>query len=202
MNDPDWVDFFVIMSNGLDEGTLQHHLSFGLAHIRRFLEAKSPQPQRDLLASFKKDSTREFLSFALGEASYLGGVTLAEMESEDEEEFIPKPRFAEPDTGPEDAWRWAHQTQPSGRFIFSPSQMPLRQWAYVMWDRARLDEWKVFDTPWEGVNAREYERKEASRRREEARRMRMRALGMIRDGRLQASMEYLTDLRDLTLARG
>ena len=178
------------MDNGLDEGALQHYLSFGLAHVRHLLEAKTPQSQRDILSSFEKQSTRSFLSAALREASYLGGETLAELETEGEEEYIPKPWFPDPDSGPEDVWRWAHQTQTTSQFIFSPSQIPLRQWAYVMWDRARLDEWKVFDTPWEGINADEYERQQTSLRLQEAGGMLIRAQAMVRDGRLEGSLHF------------
>jgi len=161
------------MDNGLDEGALQHHLSFGLAHIREFMEAKTPESQRALLASSRKRSTREFLSTALKESNWLGG--LAEFEDEVEEEYIPRPWYPDPETGPEDAWRWALQSQYTDYFVFSPSQIPLRQWAYVMWDRARLDEWKGFDQPWEGIDVRLYEQQEASRRLQESGGMHMRA---------------------------
>ncbi|PLB35355.1 uncharacterized protein BDW47DRAFT_128153 [Aspergillus candidus] len=72
VSDPDWVSLFTIMDNGLDEGALEHHLSFGLAHIQRFTQAKDAQ------------------------------WTLEEFDSEDEAELIPTPWFSDPDRGPED----------------------------------------------------------------------------------------------------
>lgn len=48
-------------------------------------------------------------------------------------------------------------------------QAPLREWAYVMWDRARLDAWIDFTKPWEYVeiDAEKYDRQENIRRDEE-----------------------------------
>lgn len=92
-------------------------------------------------------SNMNFLSAGLWDANYLGGETLAEIKSEDEEEFTGKSRFPGPDTGPGDVWRWAHQAQEMQYFIFSPAQI---------WDRARLGEWKMFDKPWEGADVAEY----------------------------------------------
>lgn len=56
-----------------------------------------------------------------------------------------------------------------------------------MWDGARLDEWEVFDQPWEGINVEEYERQKMSRRLQRAGGMQIRAQEMVRDGRLGAS---------------
>lgn len=75
-------------------------------------------------------------------------------------------------------------------FVYSPTQIPLRQWAYVLWDRARLDEWEVFEKPWEGIDVAEYERQEESRRLLEAGGMQIRAQNMVRDGMLEASWRY------------
>ena len=190
MSDPGWISFFAIMENGLDEGTLQHNLSFGLEHVRHFFASTTPKSQRELLSSLEQDSNVTFLTARLKEANYLGGEMLAEMDVEDQEDFICKPLFHVPDSGPEDVWRWAHQSQYSEHFVYSPAQIPLRQWAYVLWDRARLDEWKVFEKPWEGIDVAEYERQEESRRLLESGGMQIRAQNMVRDGRMEASWPY------------
>ena len=178
------------MENGLDEGAFPHHLSFGLEHLRHFFASTTPESQRELLSSVEQDSNVTFLSAGLKEANYLGGEMLAEMDVEDQEDFICKPLFHDPDSGPEDVWRWAHQSQYSEHFVYSPAQIPLRQWAYVLWDRARLDEWKVFEKPWEGIDVAEYERQEESRRLLESGGMQIRAQNMVRDGRMEASWPY------------
>jgi hypothetical protein len=180
------------VQNAHDAGCQQHHLSLGLAHIRRFREANSPQARRDLLApAIYKQSNPFFLSYALKESTYWGGYILAELDPEDEEEYIPTPWYPDPDGGPEDVWRWAHHSQRPREFFFSPSQAPLRQWAYVMWDRARLDDWKVFQKPWEGfLDREEYERQEESRMYEEEAMFETRETIMAREGRLAPSLAY------------
>lgn len=183
-NDPKWISFFAIMENGLDEGAFPHHLSFGLEHLRHFFASTTPESQRELLSSVEQDSDVTFLSAGLKEANYLGGEMLAEMDVEDQEDFIHVPLFHDSDSGPEDVWRWAHQSQCSEHFVYSPAQIPLRQWAYVLWDRARLDEWEVFEKPWEGIDVAGYERQEQSRRLQESGGMQIRAQNyMVRDGR-------------------
>ena len=156
------------MENGLDEGAFPHHLSFGLEHLRHFFASTTPESQRELLSSVEQDSNVTFLSAGRKEANYLGGEMLAEMDVEDQEDFIHVPLFHDSDSGPEDVWRWAHQSQ----------------WAYVLWDRARLDEWEVFEKPWEGIDVAGYERQEQSRRLQESGDMQIRAQNyMVRDGR-------------------
>lgn len=76
----------------------------------------------------KKESNQAFLAVALRESNYLDRETLADLDSEDKEELIPKPRFPNLDRGPENVWRWAHQEQTIDKFVFSLSQIPLRQW--------------------------------------------------------------------------
>lgn len=71
---------------------------------------------------------------------------------DEEEEYIPKPWYAEANSRPETVWRLAYASQSSSEFSFSPSQAPLRKWNYVMWDQRRLDDWKVMEKPWEYVD--------------------------------------------------
>ena len=99
------------MENGLDEGAFPHHLSFGLEHLRHFFASTTPESQRELLSSVEQDSNVTFLSAGLKEANYLGGEMLAEMDVEDQEDFIHGPLFHDSDSGPEDVWRWAHRSQ-------------------------------------------------------------------------------------------
>lgn len=180
------------MDNGLDEGALEHYLSFGLDRIRNLIQATDAQSQQKMLSYFKKESNRTFLAAALRKSNYLlYSNTLAELDSHYGEDVIPKSWFPDPDTGPEDIWRWALQGETSGQFIFSPSQIPLRQWAYVMWDRDRLDEWRAFDEPWEGIDLYEYRLRERSRRMQEASEIRLRAQNMVRSGKLRPSWYYL-----------
>ncbi len=56
--------------------------------------------------------------------------------------------FVEPDTGPENAWRWAHNsfsTVSLGQTDGDYHQV--REWGYVMWDQVRLNEGDIFNKP-------------------------------------------------------
>ncbi|PGH08842.1 hypothetical protein AJ79_05846 [Helicocarpus griseus UAMH5409] len=157
---------------------MQYQLSHGLARIRQFVGIEPEKARHNLLATWSERHIHPgFLSSALREAAVWGiDQVLAEFESEDEDEFIPKPWFKDEDSGPEDAWRWAHQAEKSRTFVYSPSNIQLREWSYVMWDRRRLDEWCVFEQAWNGyVDIDEFEQVESVRRLEEQ--------GMLRPGR-------------------
>ena len=70
MSDPGWISFFAIMENGLDEGTLQHNLSFGLQHVLHFFASTTPKSQRELLSSLEQDSNVTFLTARLMGSSF------------------------------------------------------------------------------------------------------------------------------------
>lgn len=183
-SDPDWVHFLAVVSNASDRGCQQYHMSLGLNHIRHFAEAKTPEARRNLLShDAAKDSHPFFLTEGLKESAFLGWL-LAEFEPGDEEEFIPKPCYPDPDHGPEIVWRWAHHWQPSSEFIFSPSQTPRRRWAYVMWDQSRLNDWKVMEKLWEYVDRKECDKLEQARMCEEEMMYETRAHVMRKQGRV------------------
>ncbi|GKZ36004.1 hypothetical protein AbraIFM66950_006877 [Aspergillus brasiliensis] len=68
--------------------------------------------------------------------------------AEDEANHIPQPWYRDPDSGPEDIWRWASHEEGKEAFVGSTVQILLRRWVYVMWDRWRIDEWSVLIKQW------------------------------------------------------
>lgn len=66
---------------------------------------------------------------------------------EDEEKYIPQPWFRDPDSGPEDIWRWANLWRQRKHFFAAGSAQDLRVWLFVMWDRWRIDELRVLNNP-------------------------------------------------------
>ena len=178
----DWVLYFEEEGNGFDEGTMQYHLSLGLAHIRQFSNANTPQERHDLLApSVNRYSIPYFLARGLDESNF-GREPLFTLNSDEADRCIFNEWYSETDSGPEDVWRWSHYGQPEYEFVHSPSQAPLRQWSYVMWDRARLDEWGVFKKPWDGiVDENEYAEQERSQLAEERRIIETRFRDMLLD---------------------
>ena len=63
-----------------------------------------------------------------------------------QQEFIPNPFFSDPDTGPEDLWRWSRD-----KFVNREKHKNLRELGYVMWDRLHLDQRDVFRYPWQPI---------------------------------------------------
>lgn len=67
----------------------------------------------------------------------------------EQQEFIPNSFFSDPDAGPEDVWRWSHDTSTPNEFVNCARHKKLREWGYVMWDRLHLDQRDVFRYPWQ-----------------------------------------------------
>lgn len=67
------------------------------------------------------------------------------------------------DSRPEDVWRWAHAEENAGHWVSSGPQLPLRAWAYVMWDRERLDGWGELMEPWGWFDSKAFEAEEEAR---------------------------------------
>ncbi|KAK8136767.1 hypothetical protein PG984_004707 [Apiospora sp. TS-2023a] len=61
---------------------------------------------------------------------------------------INHPYFPDPDPGPADAWRWAHQEESWAHWVYQPKRRDLRRWGYVMWDRSRLEAIDLFRESW------------------------------------------------------
>lgn len=57
--------------------------------------------------------------------------------------------FKNPDdaSGPNWAWLWAHDNVHTAAY-FDDSKAMLREWLYTIWDKSRLDEWRVTDGEW------------------------------------------------------
>lgn len=76
---------------------------------------------------------------------------LAVFNDADEAKFIPRSVTPDPDLGPEEAWRWAHDLEPAMYFVAGYGQASLREWGYVFWDMEKLERWDIFGKYWEGV---------------------------------------------------
>ncbi|KAL2831313.1 hypothetical protein BJY01DRAFT_254324 [Aspergillus pseudoustus] len=153
--DAEWIMYFILSDTGEDSIVQQYHLSRGLNHIQRFLDADSPEERHSLLSdkqnrkshmAFFSDILRDINEFEQSEP-------LKDLTAAEEQELVRQPLYSDPDTGPELVWRWAHQNQECSQFVFSLSQAPLREWAYVMWDQQRLEGWGVFERPWAFMDA-------------------------------------------------
>lgn len=54
-------------------------------------------------------------------------------------------RFVDDSSGPNAAWTWSNGDIVE-LFSFQPPKEGLRQWGYVMWDKERLDRWRVLES--------------------------------------------------------
>ncbi|KAI8625206.1 hypothetical protein F5Y19DRAFT_489879 [Xylariaceae sp. FL1651] len=93
---------------------------------------------------------------------FLGALT-----PEEESMYIKQPFFADPDSGSEEAWRWAHKGESWKRWVYQPNRDVLRQWGYVMWDRSRLETTGIFEEPWEDTGIPENPHHEEEEQRQE-----------------------------------
>lgn len=166
-------------------GCQEYHLSLGLSYIRHFAEARITL--KTAIMSLHMILLRRhpfFLARELEGSAYIGLLLQRDFQRMDEQEYLLKPWYADSDEGPEAVWRWAHHSQPVREFIFSPSQAPLRRWAYVMWDRDRLDQWKAMETPWEYLDRDTCDRLEKARKDQREKMYETRAKIMRRQGKL------------------
>lgn len=126
----------------------------GLTHIRRFaLEKDTDLQQIAQVIRVTRLDGMVFHSFINDMTRLLGRKetpNLDDFNPEDEEKYIPRPWFRDPDSGPEDIWRWANQWNPRKHFFAARNAQNLRSWLYVMWDRWRIDEMRVLNKsrPW------------------------------------------------------
>ncbi len=136
-----------------DSPAIQHLLSRGLVCLRQIVDADSYEARHRLLYRPYPDSNWDFLYEALMSEAHRSNddLYLSDYTQEDEAKLARDhaPFVHDPDNGPADAWRWAHQDETRCGFVYSTYQTALRARGYCMWDRARLDEWSVFQQPWE-----------------------------------------------------
>lgn len=151
---------------------IQDLLSHGLERLQQIANAGSYEaryhalhgPRRARLAS-GRDSLYKSLRNANKSDDEL---YLSDYTQKDNEKLARyhAPFVKDPDTGPMDAWRWAHQDETRANFVYSHSQIALRARGYCMWDLARLEEWHVFQQPWKAPEYPFHGDEQTSRRAE------------------------------------
>ena len=135
-----------------DAPVIQSLLSLGLVRLRQIIDADSYEARHQLLYKPHPDFNWDFLYETLigGANRSEDGLYLSDYNEEDEAELARDhaPFFHDTDSGPADAWRWAHQDETRCHFVYSTNQTALRARGYCMWDRARLNGWGEFQEPW------------------------------------------------------
>lgn len=113
--------------------------------------AETYEARYELLYSGYHPKFRNFFLYeALNRANRVDdGVYLSEFTPTDERTHIRPSFFDDPDTGSPDIWKWAHQDETWANFVNQDNRKTLREWGYVVWDRARLDESGILQSRWE-----------------------------------------------------
>ena len=143
----------ILYGDEFDNRDISCLLSHGLEFIRKVVDSETYRARHDLLSPLQLNHHRccssEILTDWLNR--YDNSIRLSEYTPDEEQEFrrIHSVFLSDPNSGPVDAWRWAHQDETMSGFFFSVNQVALRSRGYCMWDRARLDKWAVFQQPWD-----------------------------------------------------
>lgn len=110
-------------------------MSLGLEYLTKVLRAPNYDTRRDMISD-NLSTHHSFLSEALREPSHQS-VYQYGVEYEDwlaDEEL----RFSSDEQGPNWGWTWANMNKVTVDY-FTADAGDWRKWAYVMWDRARLE---------------------------------------------------------------
>jgi hypothetical protein len=142
-----WGELRVNFSDISDPGDIEPILARGLSSIHSIALAYTYEDRYNLIYPDYPQYAPDWLFGALNAANDIHDGDWLEDYSDDQLARITAPFFPDSDTGPVEAWSWAHKEESGRQFLNTPIRQPLREWGYVMWDRARLHEWKVFQTP-------------------------------------------------------
>lgn len=147
-HDIQWGEFRMSYADMSDLDDIEPILARGLSSIHSIVLANTYEDRYQLLYPDYPQHADNFLYEALNAVNERDdGVDLEEYTTDDELSRIRSPFFQDPDTGPADAWRWAHQEETCAHFVNTHARRSLREWAYVMWSRSRLDQMNIFQTP-------------------------------------------------------
>jgi len=141
-------------SDNVESPFIQHVLSLGLEKLHHIAMAETYEERCRLLYSHHcPPATDSFLHEGLQYANEQNDdIFLGDLTREDETLHVKQPFFADPDSGPEDIWQWAHQGESPANWVYQKNRQRLRQLGYVMWDRSRLEALGIIQEPWEDVD--------------------------------------------------
>ena len=132
-----WGEMCVDYVDPTEPDYLEPIMARGLVSITSILAAETYEEAYHLLYPDYPRSTDNLLYGALDLLwATDDGIALEDYTPGDESLTIPPPFFADPDAGPEEVWRWAHQDASRSQFINSPG-------------KSQLDHLMIFDQPWE-----------------------------------------------------
>lgn len=165
-----WGAFRVEYDDRIDSPFIQHILSRGLKKLYSIILAETYLERHQLLYDRGFPSiTDNFLYEGLQSANeHNDHVSLDGWSPENEALLTRRSFVADPDSGPRDAWQWAHREEAWTNWVYQEDRDNIRRWGYVMWDRCRLDSVGILQVPWEDTRSStelQLEEQEAARQR-------------------------------------
>ncbi|KAK0387914.1 hypothetical protein NLU13_4159 [Sarocladium strictum] len=147
---------------------IQYLLTLGLEELRLFATTSTYEERCELLARHVDSLSDMPILCDILALGYTGqnanNCTLREvMQKGIDSECIRTPLFHDNDPGPRDIWQWAYWEETGRKWVYQENREDLLRWGYVLWDKARLDESRIFQRPWkdpytpEKIANREYE---------------------------------------------
>lgn len=134
----------------IDSPYIQQVLSHGLTTICNVARAETYEDRHRILES--KGCPSRMILFLYGGLQHRiwhRDTFLSRNATTGESEFVdPRPFHADPDSGPEDAWQWAHAGEAWPSPPYEKDRHSLRRWGYVLWDSARLEANGIFENTW------------------------------------------------------
>lgn len=109
--------------------------------------AKSYDDRRSLLSGYGSQGSPLSDAMRASRMLHSDDVCLEKYTDEEERLFVRSPFDEDHDSGPAEAWRWAHAACTKDHFYFLKEHRGLRQRGYVMWDLIRLLGWDFFALP-------------------------------------------------------
>ncbi|CAF9935101.1 hypothetical protein IMSHALPRED_010107 [Imshaugia aleurites] len=123
------------------------HLSLGLARLHRLILAET-RTERDQILHGQSPANEDVLLASLDSRSNLYETPLQDLTEEEQRVLVPPQVADDNDNGPVEAWWWVHAGVTPNLWYNNVMMQDVRRWGYVMWDSARLAEWKVLDRDW------------------------------------------------------
>lgn len=114
-------------------------MTYGLEYFRRICQASASEQFESLRRNLNEEES--FLTDTLNEESYESVYQIDTWHAwMAQQEYSP----CNDDDGPNAAWIWATGNKVDISY-FDDNKKDLRKWAYVMWDKWRLDQWGVLN---------------------------------------------------------
>ncbi|KAI0426620.1 hypothetical protein F5Y09DRAFT_318433 [Xylaria sp. FL1042] len=150
-----WGHARVAYGYSMDAPYIQHILSLGLKKLYEITRTEPYEDRERVLCSGPAPPPSHFFLYE--------GFWYANERSDDfwlespdpakDLPYIKQPFYVDQDSGPADAWRWAHYEESWRNWVYQKNRHSLRKWGYVMWDRCRLEAIGIFHDPWEETDS-------------------------------------------------